>query len=320
MKQQRVGRTVAVVVAFLCSVAGASSQGLVKTAEIAKRGLTAADFPRVIPLAPNVYAYEDVHVQGVITTNNLIVVTPDGVLVGDGQGTVPQTQRLVENIRKLTDKPIRYVVVGSSHGDHAGGNSAFPEGVTFISHPVARDAFQRQATQPPRQGGPANPPRVVVPTEVVSDRRVITLGGVEIQILALGRSHTGSDLVAYLPAERILFMSETYNPRMFPSMAGGYPSEWIATLKKAEAMDARWYVPAHGFVDDAATLKDELPIFRRAIETVYAEGKRLHDAGVSAEQAAAQANLGEFASWSVRETMAPGGLRRVYAELDGQLK
>jgi glyoxylase-like metal-dependent hydrolase (beta-lactamase superfamily II) len=311
----------AILAALLLFVAAgmAPAQGLTKTAELDKRGLTAADFPKVVPLARNVYAYSAVHIQGAITTNSLIVVTPEGVVVVDGQGTVAEVQRMVGEIRKLTDAPIRYVVIGSSHGDHTGGNSAFPAGVTFIAHPVSRAALQRAASQPPRAGAPPTAP-VVVPTETVSDTRVLTLGGTEMQILNLGRSHTGGDLVVYLPAEKVLFMSETYMHRMFPSMAGGYPSEWIEALKKAEQMNADVYVPGHGFVDDSQTLKSELPLFRRAIETIVAEGKRLHDAGVPVDQAAMQANLGEFASWSIREMMAPPAFRRVYAELDGQLK
>jgi len=310
----------ALVVLLTAAVTPVVAQGPVKTAEIARRGLTAQDFPKVIRLVPNVYAYEDVHVQGAITTNSLIVITPDGVVVVDGQGTVPQTERMVAEIRKLSDKPIRYVIVGSNHPDHTGGNSAFPEAAIFISHPVAQAALQRAASQPPRQGGPPNPPKVVVPTETVADTRVLNVGGTEIQILNLGRSHTGSDLTVYLPAQKILFLSETYMPNMFPSMAGGFPSEWIAAVKKAEAMDATWYVPAHGFVDDAATLKAELPIFRRALETVLAEGKRLHDAGVPVDRAAMQANFGEFNSWSIREMFGPSAIRRVYAELNGELK
>jgi cyclase len=301
------------------SPAFAAAQGAVKTAELAKRGLTASDFPRLIPLAKNVYAYEAVHVGGLITTNSLIVVTPDGVVVVDGQGTTAQVERMVADIGKLTRAPVRYVVIGSNHGDHTGGNSAFPAGVTFIAHPTSKAALERAAAQPPRQGGPPPAP-VVVPSETVSDKRVINVGGTEMQILFLGRSHTGGDLVVYLPAEKILFMSETYLHRMFPSMAGGYPSEWIEAIKRAEQMDVNVYVPGHGFVDDAKTLKEELAVFRRAVEAVRAEGRRLRAAGVAADQAAAQAQLGEFASWSVREAMAAPALRRVYAEEDGQLK
>jgi glyoxylase-like metal-dependent hydrolase (beta-lactamase superfamily II) len=233
---------------------------------------------------------------------------------------VAQTERMVAEIRKLSDRPIRYVIIGSSHTDHTGGHSAFPTTATFISHPVAQAGLQQAASRPPRQGGPANPPRVVVPTETVADIRVLKLGGTEIQILNLGRSHTGSDLAVYLPAQRVLFLSETFNPRMFPSMGGGYPSEWVATLRKAEALDADWNVGAHGFVDDARTLKEELPLFRRALETILAEGRRLHAAGVPVEEAMKQAKFEGFDDWSIREMFGPVAIRRVYAELNGELR
>ena len=319
MTHRTAGRSLVAAIAIIALGALALAQGPVKTAELQKRGLTAADFPRLIPLAKNVYAYEAVHVGGLITTNSLIVLTPDGVVVADGQGTIAQAERMVADIRKLTTAPIRYVVIGSNHGDHTGGNAAFPAGVAFIAHPTSKAALERAASQPPRQGGPPPAP-VVIPTETVADRRVLNMGGTEIQILFLGRSHTGGDLVVYLPGEKILFMSETYLHRMFPSMAGGYPSEWIDAIKRAEQMDVNVYVPGHGFVDDPKTLKEELAVFRRALETVRAEGRRLRAAGVPADQAAAQAQLGEFAAWSVREAMAAPALRRVYAEADGQLQ
>lgn len=290
----------------------------VQTAELTKRGLTAADFPRITPLARDVYAYEAVHVQGAITTNSLIVVTTDGVVIVDGQGTPAQVERLVADVKRLTDKPIRYVVIGSHHGDHVGGLGAFPAGITFISSPVSQAALQRAATTPGRDGAP--PPKMPVPTETVADRRVLTVGGTEIQILNLGRSHTGGDLVAWLPVQKVLFMSETYLHRMFPSLATGYPSEWIAAITKAEAMNADVYVPGHGFVDDPKTLRAELTQFRLALEKVRSEGQRLRAAGVAADEAPAKADFGAFADWSIHEQMAPPAIRRVYAELDGTLK
>ena len=320
MKQGLIRFAFALTFLVAAVVVPALAQAPVKTAEIAKRGLNARDFPKLIPLTASVYAYEEVHVQGAITTNSLIVVTTDGVVVVDGQGTVPQTERMVAEIRKLSDRPIRYVIVGSNHPDHTGGNSAFPETATFISHPTAQAALQRAAAQPPRQGGPVNPPKIVVPTETVADKRVLNVGGTEMQILFLGRSHTGGDFSVYLPAQKVLFLSETYLPRMFPSLASGYPSEWIAAVKKAEQMNATWYVPAHGFIDDAETLKAELPIFRRALEAVLAEGKRLHDMGVPVDQAMMQADFGEFNGWSIREIFGPSAIRRVYAELNAELK
>jgi glyoxylase-like metal-dependent hydrolase (beta-lactamase superfamily II) len=222
------------------------------------------------------------------------------VLIADGQGTPDNTRRLVAEIARLTPQPIKYVVVGSEHGDHTGGNAAFPSGVTFFAHPFSA-------------------PRIKQPTETVADKKVLQLGGTEIQILFLGRAHTGGDLQVFLPREKILFMSEVFINRIFPSMANGYPSEWVATLKKSEALDPIWYVPAHGFVDAAAVLKEEERNYRLAIEKIIAEGTRLHAAKTPAESAAAAARLEPFDGWTRAANNASSALQRVYMEIDGAL-
>jgi len=294
------------------------AQDVIRTADVNLRGLTAADFPRVKKLADHVYTFEQIDpTKRTVTVNNLIVVTPDGVLVAEGQGTVENTQALVAAIATLTPQPIKYVVVGSEHGDHTGGNSAFPAGATFIASPSSKATFERQASAAGRR---ANARPVVVPSETVADRRVLMLGGIEIDILMLGRAHTGGDLEVYLPRERVLFMSEVFSNRIFPSMANGYPSEWVATLMKAEAMDAAWYVPAHGFVDSAAILKEEERNFRAALERIIAEGTRLHHAKTPVDSAPAGAILEPYDGWTRAGNNAFGALQRVYLELDGQLK
>ena len=223
----------------LAIAVSAVGQSPVRTADITMRGLTSADFPRVTKLADNVYAYEQIDpTKRTVTVNNLIVVTSAGVLIAESQGTADNVKRLVADVAKLTAQPIRYVVVGSEHGDHTGGIAAFPAGVTYLAHPFSA-------------------PRIKEPTEPVSDKRVITLGGTEIDVLFLGRAHTGGDLEVYLPREKILFMSEVFSNRIFPSMANGYPREWVEALKKAEAMDVSYFVPAHGFVDSAAVMREE---------------------------------------------------------------
>src|SRR5262249_56067643 len=98
------------------------------------------------------------------------------------------------------------------------GGAGFPAAVTFLVHPFSKAAIER---------------RIKRRAETGADKRIIRLGGVEIDVLFLGRAHTGGDLEVYLPRPRILFMSEVFSNRVFPSMANGFPSEWIETLKKA---------------------------------------------------------------------------------------
>jgi glyoxylase-like metal-dependent hydrolase (beta-lactamase superfamily II) len=169
---------------------------------------------------------------------------------------------------------------------------------------------------------PAGAPPLPIPQETVADRRVLTLGGTELQILFLGRAHTGGDLQVFLPRQNILFMSEVFFNRLYPSVGGNrsaYPIEWIETIRKSQAMNAAMYVPNHGFVDSAPVLQEELENFRRALENLVAESRRLHDAKVSLENAPRLINLGEFQYWYRAANNMPDAVRQVYLELEGKL-
>ncbi|HJS73792.1 MAG TPA: MBL fold metallo-hydrolase [Vicinamibacteria bacterium] len=282
---------------------------VVRTGDPAKRGLRETDFPRIQKLAEGVYSYEQLRSAGAerFTTVSLIVVTPAGVLVADGQGSPEETKRLVDEVAKLTSTPITHVVIGSDHGDHTAGNESFPKGVAIFAHPASKKALAAMSPPPPP------------PTELVESEKTLSLGGREIRILFLGRAHTGGDLLVHLPKERILFMSEAYLNRIFPAMRSAYPSEWIEMIARAQAMDIDRYVPGHGFVESPEILEEELETFRRAIASVVAEVRRLHSLGLSPSDALARADFGELESWSLYQSQAPIAIRKVYEEMEGKL-
>lgn len=291
---------------------------LVRTADPYARGYTDDDFPRVQQLADGVYSYEQLRSAGDerFTTVSLFVVTDEGVLVADGQGSVEETERMIGHIAEITDQPIRTVVVCSDHGDHTAGNSAFPSDAVFLAHPTSAATLEASAGNPNR---PADAPPVVVPTRLVDDREVLTMGGREIHVLFLGRAHTGGDLVVYLPQEKILFMSEAFLHRIFPAMRSAYPSEWVEMIERAQEMDVDTYVPGHGFVDAPHILADELELFQGAIRVVIDEAHRLHEEGYALEDAQQQALFGDLESWTLRESQGDRALQQVYAEIDGLL-
>jgi glyoxylase-like metal-dependent hydrolase (beta-lactamase superfamily II) len=306
---------------FLLAAAPAPAQDVVRTADITVRGYKESDFPKMTKLAPNVYVWEELEAQGqlenVFTTNCFIVITSDGVLVADGLQSPDLTARMIAGIAKLTPQPIKYVVIGSDHGDHTNGNSAFPASATFIASPASKAVLERRVANAPSQSPAAHLP---IPSETVTDKTVLLLGDTEIEILYLGRAHTGGDLEVFLPRENILYMSEAFFNRLFPSTYSSYPAEWIAVLNKAEAMHARIAVPAHGFIDSPKVLNEELVNFRTCLERLDSEGRRLHDSKVPLENAPRNARLGSCAYWTRAAYNLPDGLKRVYMEVDGQLK
>ncbi|MEK9501168.1 MBL fold metallo-hydrolase [Gaopeijia maritima] len=296
-------------------VADAAADQQVRTADPYARGYTDDDFPRVQELAPGVYSYEQLRSAGEerFTTVSLFVVTDEGVLVADGQGSLDETERMIEAIAGITDQPITDVVVASDHGDHTAGNAAFPETARVYAHPTSAEALRAMA-------GVAGADAPVRPaTHLVEEREALTLGGRQIEILFLGRAHTGGDLVVHLPEEKILFMSEAYLHRIFPAMRTAHPSEWVEMIERAQSMDIDIYVPGHGFVDSPAILAEELEVFQDAIRQVNAEARRLHEAGVPLEEAQEQATFGDLESWSLRDSQGARAIQQVYAELNGEL-
>jgi glyoxylase-like metal-dependent hydrolase (beta-lactamase superfamily II) len=305
-----VHRHTIVAILALAACAAAAAQPVVRTADPIKRGLKLSDFPRTIKVADNVYTYEDFHAgDEKFTTTNMFVVTDGGVLVADGQGSVPETKGLVDAIAKVTSQPIKYVVICSDHGDHTAGNAAFPAGVNYIIHPTSKAILERSANgwKPPADA------------MLVSDRKSITLGREPIDILFLGRAHTGGDLSVSLPRRKILFLSETFLNRVFPAMRSAYPSEWLKALDRAEAMNADLYIAGHGFTESGPVSREELREYHKALSAVIAEARRLHDAHVPLEEAIRQADFGPYAAWTLSKSQAPIAIRKVYDEADGKL-
>ena len=304
-----------------------------RTAFPEKRGFKLTDFPRVVPLAENVYGYEEIRRPG-FTTVSLIVVGRDGVLVADGQGSPQATQTMLDHIAKLTPKPLRWYVVGSDHGDHTAGNSVLPPGVTYIVHPTSRAQIERDAATAmganlkaaadalsAGRAAPAPRPPVIVPAAAMTgDRQVIDVGGIEVQVLFLGRAHTGGDLHVLLPTQRILFMSEAFLNRVFPAMRSAYPTEWVAVIDKALALPVDRFVPGHGFIEAPKASREELVTFQGALKAVIAETRRLHDLGLRAEVAVKQAQWGPYGEWFLAEQQAPIAVNKIYEEIQGTLK
>jgi glyoxylase-like metal-dependent hydrolase (beta-lactamase superfamily II) len=174
---------------------------------------TEADFPVVKKVADNVYLYQAPHNTPGWITNSLIVITTAGVVVLDGQGRAGEMTRMVDEIKKLTPQPIKYIVVGSPHGDH--GETAFSsmpgvDQVTFIGHAITKEWFEADAKIPDKSGKLRD---IVKITDIVGSlppdprepaphvTKVLKVGNTELRIMYMGRGHSGPDLETYLPKE-----------------------------------------------------------------------------------------------------------------------
>lgn len=100
-------------------------------------------------VAPGVYAALQPFANRFNDSNSTIIIGEDSVIVVDSQTTLTATRGVIEQIRKLTDKPVRYVINTHWHGDHVQGNqeyrAAFP-GVQFIAQANTREDMSQRAS------------------------------------------------------------------------------------------------------------------------------------------------------------------------------
>jgi hypothetical protein len=288
------------------------------------------DFPVVKKIGDNLYLFQMPHpgIKGWLI-NSLIVITTDGVVVIEGQ---MNGAKLVDEVKKLTAQPIKYLIVGSTHGDHGETQMASMPGadkITFIGHAITKWWFENDAKIPNRSG---QLPNIVKINEVVGVlpedpkkapphvTKVLKVGNEEFDIMFMGRGHAGPDLETYLPKHKLLWLSESFESRQLPSMGdSSYPSEWIAMLKEAALMkNVDNYLGAHGFMDSPAINKEELINDIRVLEQTYAEGKRLHDAGIPIEEVPKHWHFGENAELFFADAALPN-ITAIYWELDNKL-
>jgi glyoxylase-like metal-dependent hydrolase (beta-lactamase superfamily II) len=286
---------------------------VVAGADAAMRGFQESDFPRVHKLSEGMYAVEDlagpIDSNTAFTTNAMFIVTADGVVVLDAFKDLASTTKLVNIIKGVTTQPIRYMVIGADHPDHTAGDqafiTAFPR-VVFITHPNARISDAIRA-------------RVGL---YVADNYTLTVGGVAMEIKFLGRAHTGSDLVVYLPQTKILWASETFFNGLYPSPGGGrsaYPVEWLDVLHKMDRIGATLILPNHGFIDSPKVLMHVWSEWLALFENLIAQGTALHARGTPLDGADYAMNIGRFQYWYRAANNLHTMLLRMYGELDGTL-
>jgi glyoxylase-like metal-dependent hydrolase (beta-lactamase superfamily II) len=287
---------------------------VVMGADAAMRGFQESDFPRTHRLTDNLYVVEDIagpiDGNGAFTTNAMIVITSEGVVLLDAFKNVESTARLVEIVRNLTEQPVRYLILGADHSDHTAGNraiiDAYPD-VVFVAHPNADIPDDQRA----RVG------------RYVADTYTLTLGGVNMEIMFLGRAHTGSDLVTYLPQYDVVWASETWFNGLYPSAGGGltaYPIEWLDMLHRLDDLGADLVLPNHGFIDSPQVMRRQWREFIALMENLVSGGRALFERGVPIDRAAYSINIGRFQYWYRAANNLHFMLLRLYAELDGSVQ
>jgi cyclase len=255
--------------------------------------LATAQAPALTPfmvhqLKPNVYWVEG---GG---GNSGVIVGDKGVIVIDAKTTPAGGKELLDNIAKITPKPVTTVILTHSDGDHVNGLASFPAGTTIIAH----ENNKKEQEAALAAGGRGAPPAGHLPTQVVSkNKENLKIEGVKLEVLHWVPAHTSGDLVVYLPSQKIVFTGDiiaTQRPDPLIHMEKNGSSEgWITTTKGIVALNADQFVPGHGDVQTKADIQKRLAdtqAKRAKIKDLAAQGKSLDEIKAAVDPPPAQAS------------------------------
>lgn len=249
------------------------------------------------PARPQIQTTKVEGTEGVYVFRNgghqaMFVVTPDGVIATDpiGYGRPTGGQDYLAEIRKITDKPVRYVIYSHQHFDHIAGGKAFKDaGATFVAHWRAKQRLEI-----------FRDPHTVLPDEVVQDSgRRITLGGTTVELSYHGLNHSDSTLVMRLPKERIVFIVDTIPVGTVPGrgMIDFHPLETEAFMEQVLKMDWDRLIPGHPGPGDRLGTKKDVEDQLQLLRTASAEMKKLAQDGKCWEPAEREFKLAAYEAW-----------------------
>ncbi len=178
--------------------------------------------------------------------NTTAFLTNEGVILVDDKFEVDYPSIIAE-LKKITDKPIRYVINTHYHGDHSGSNAK----MQALGAQVVASEMARENMVDGKMPG--------LPTVTFEHEANLWLGGKQVKLYYFGRAHTNGDIVAYFPADRVLAAGDMFTlgdatPELIDYAGGGSAKDWTKTLDGALMLDFDRVVPGHGVVGTKADM------------------------------------------------------------------
>ena len=213
--------------------------------------------------------------------NTGVIITDEAVLICDTLATPVMARRLIAEIRKVTAKPIKYVVLSHYHAVRVLGASAYrDEGCEqviasqgtyeLIVERGAQDMQSEYERFPRLFQAFDSIPGLTWPTLVFRDRITLFMGGLEVHIMHLGAGHTKGDTVVWIPAEKVLFSGDLVEAEAACYTGDAQLAEWPATLDALAALGAEKLVPGRGpALDSPARVAAGLAYTRDFVSTLY---------------------------------------------------
>ncbi len=238
---------------------------------------------------------EHVHVLFGQGGNIGVSIGDDGVLMIDDQ-FAPLTEKILASVKKLSDKPVRWVVNTHFHGDHTGGNENLGRaGATIVAHDNvrARLSSEQGSSFSPRPTPPS--PDGALPTITFTEEVTFHWNGDEIEVFHVDPAHTDGDAIIHFKKANVLHLGDTFFNGLYPFIdpnSGGHIDGMVRSATRIlERIDSDTrLIPGHGPVGG----REDLQRFRDMLATVSQRMHALIQAGKSRDEVIAARPTQEF--------------------------
>jgi cyclase len=219
--------------------------------------------------------------------NAFFVVGTDEVLVIDAKMTAEAARQMFAEIKRVTDKPVRRVVLTHSDPDHVNGLAGFPPGLTIIAHASARkDMVAANATAAAK---------LPLPSVTFRDGIDLFVGDIEVRLLHFGAAaHTHGDIVAYIPSLKAAVVGDLVfvgRDPLIHAEKNGSSFGLVAVLKQMLTLDADVFYSGHADGQDkkavaamAARIEDK----QTKVKALVEQGKTLAEVKTALDESAGQ--------------------------------
>lgn len=261
--------------------------------------------------------------------NTGVIIGDDGVMIVDAQATPRLANKVVERIRSVTDKPIKYVVLTHYHAVRVLGASAYGAEQVFMSEKAramvaerGQEDWDSEFQRFPRLfQGHESIPGLTWPSMTFNDRMSVYLGKRRVDLMFLGRAHTAGDIVALVPDQNVMFTGDIIEYHSACYCGDGHFGDWPGTIESIRRFDVDAIAPGRGealvgreMVEKALTNTADF------VASTYRPVARVAQGGGSLKQAwdACRAACDpKFASYAIYEHCLPFNVARAYDEALG---
>jgi glyoxylase-like metal-dependent hydrolase (beta-lactamase superfamily II) len=290
----------------------------------ASRGDLAEKTAHFEEIGPGLYAFT---AEG--DPNSGVIVGDDAVMVIDAQATPGLAGKVVERIRTVTDKPIKYLVLTHYHavrvlGASAYGASEIVMGETaraMVAERGQEDWDSEFARFPRLFRGHEAIPGLTWPTMTFGNRATVYLGGRRVDLVHLGRAHTAGDIVASVPDAGAMFTGDIVEYRSACYCGDAHFGDWPGTLGRIRARAPDAIVPGRGdALVGRAMVGEALDLTAEFLRATYAPVERVALRGGSLKEAFAACRAAcdtRFGTYAIYEHCLPFNVARAYDEARG---